>query len=201
MGETTSQPKTKMQSFYIFNQKFSTIDTLKAFALEHGINPVGNKTLKATWINAITGHYLTAQSIVAAIVVEADPIAATIAVTVEETVITIGKSVVKALTSETAVLVYRVALKAVAFALVMVWLLTASAVKWCWQRRSSTAVYHWIKAAIESEATQYALSYLIFGQWVINEWIDTTRSDVRSTVTACRVWADVVVEDARSVVG
>lgn len=190
-----------MQSFNIFGQPFSTIDTLKAFALENGINPVGNKTLKATWINAITGHYLTAQSNIVSLVVEADPIASTIAAKTEDVAVKVGTVAVEMLTSETAVLAYRVILKSIAFTLVMSWLVSVAAVKWCWKNRSSTAVYHWIKDAIESEVTQYALTYLIFSQWALNGWVDSARSVVRSTATTCRVWAEGIVGEVRSVVG
>ena len=201
MGKNTSPPNKTMKAFKIFDREFSTIDTLKAFALEHGITPSGNKSLKATWVNAVTGHYLTAQANVIAVVVEADPIASEIATTIEVAAVGVGTVVVKVLTSDTAVLGYRVALKAIAFALVMAWLVSVAAVKWCWHHRSQTAIYHWIKAAIESEATQWAIVYLFLGQWVLNEWVDTARSAVRSTVQSCRVWAVGMVGEVRSVVG
>ena len=199
--EKTFTPKQKMKAFKIFDREFSTIDTLKAFALEHGINPTGNKTFKSTWINAITGHYLAAQSSVIAIVIKADPIASDIAINTEAVAVKVGTVAVEILTSDAAVLGYRVALKAVAFALVMAWLVSVAAVKWCWQHRSSTAIYHWIKAAIESEATQYAIVYLILGQWVLNEWVDSVRSAVNSIMQTCRVWGGGIVGEARSVVG
>ena len=190
-----------MQSFNIFGQSFTTLQSLKDFASERGINPIGNKSLKITWINAVVAHYMTAQTEVVALVVEADPIAATIAVAVEDTAVAIGRPVVAALTSETAVLVYRVTLKGIAFALVMGWLLTVGAVKWGWQHRQQTAVYHWIKDAIGSEFAMAAITYVILGEWVIVEWIDSIRSAVVSGVQDARVWVGGLVEDARSVVG
>ena len=190
-----------MKAFKIFGREFSTIDTLKAFALEHGINPAGNKSLKATWINAVTGHYLTAQANVIAVVVEADPIASEIATTIEIAAVSVGTVVVEVLTSETAVLVYRVALKAIAFALVMGWLVSVAAVKWCWAHRSSTAIYHWIKAALDTAAVRSALTHILINQWAIKEWVKSSRSAVRSAVQSCRVWADGVVGEVRSVVG
>ena len=190
-----------MQSFNIFGQPFDTLQSLKDFAAKHDISPIGNKSLKITWVNAVVAHYMAAQNDVIALVVEADPIAATIAVTVEDTAVAIGRPVVAALTSETAVLVYRVALKSVAFAVVMAWLLTVAAVKWVWAHRSDTAVYHWIKDAIGSEFAMAAITYIILGEWVLIEWIESIRSAVTSGVQDARVWVCGLVEDARSVVG
>ena len=113
----------------------------------------------------------------------------------------IGSLVVAALTSEAAVLGYRVVLKTVAFALVMAWLLTVAAAKWCWAHRSSTAVYHWVNDALASEFTLSAVTYLMLGEWVLVEWIDSIRSAIDSGVANCRAWVDELVDDARSVVG
>ena len=200
MGKVTSHPKTKMQPFTISNQSFTTIQSLREFAALHNIIPVGNKSIKETWIKAIT-IYLAAQDSVIAVVVVADPIASDIAIKTEDVAVKVGTVAVKILTSETAVLAYRVILKSIAFVLVMAWLLSVSAGKWCWAHRSHTAVYHWIKAAIESEAAQWAVVYLFLGQWVVNAWIDTARSFVTSTVQSCRVWASGIMGEVRSVVG
>ena len=190
-----------MTSFYIFKNKFSTIQSLKDFTVLHGIIPTGNKSFKSTWINAITAHYLTAQDSIITIAVQAEPIASTIAAETEKAAVTIGTVVVKALTSETAVLAYRVILKTIAFALVMGWLVAVAAVKWCWEHRADTAVYHWIKDAAGSEFTLSAVTYMMLGEWVLIEWIDSIRSAVTSAVTVCRVWVGGLVADARSVVG
>ena len=200
MGKVTSHPKTKMQPFTISNQSFTTIQSLREFAALHNIIPVGNKSIKETWIKAIT-IYLAAQDSVIAVVVVADPIASDIATKTEAVAVKVGTVAVEILTSETAVLVYRVILKSIAFVLVMCWLVAVSAGKWCWAHRSNTAVYHWMNAAIESEATQWAIVYLVLGEWVLNEWIDTARSIVTSTVQSCRVWASGIMGEVRSVVG
>ena len=184
----------------IFGHEFTTLQTLKDFATLHGIVPSGNKSLKTTWSEAVT-IYLAAQGNVVEMVVEADPIASELATTVEVTAVSIGSLVVTALTSEAAVLAYRVILKTVAFTLVMGWLLTVAAVKWCWAHRSSTAIYHWVKAALESEFTQSSITYMILGEWVLVEWIDSVRSAVTSSVTVCRGWVSGLVDEARSVVG
>ena len=184
----------------IFGHEFTNLQSLKDFAKLHNIIPVGNKSLKSTWVEAI-GTYLEVQSKVIAIAVEADPIVSEIATTVEVTAVSIGTVVVKAITSEAAVLAYRVILKTVAFTLVMGWLLTVAAVKWCWAHRSSTAIYHWVKAALESEFTQSSITYMILGEWVLVEWIDSVRSAVTSSVTVCRGWVSGLVDEARSVVG
>ena len=189
-----------MQVTTIFGHEFPNLQSLKDFAKLHNVIPTGNKTFKITWIEAIE-TYMEVQSEVIAMAVDADIEASQIATTIEETVITIGKPVVDALTSPTAVLGYRVVLKAIAFALVMAWLVSVAAVKWCWAHRSQTAIYHWIKAAIESEATQWAVVYLTLGEWVIKEWVDTVRSAVAATVQSCRVWVDGLVGEVRSVVG
>lgn len=190
-----------MQSFNIFGQSFTTLQSLKDFAAEHGINPIGNKSLKITWINAVVSHYMAAQADVIALVVEADPIAATIAATVEDTAVAIGRPIVSALTSDTAVLVYRVVLKSIAFAMVMVWLMSVTAAKWGWEHRADTAVYHWFKDAIGSEFAMAAVTYVILGEWVIVEWFDSIRSAVVSGVQDTRLWVGGLVADARSVVG
>ena len=184
----------------ILGYEFTTLQSLKSFALLHDIIPIGNKSLKATWVEAVT-LYLAAQNATVAMVVEADPIASEIATTVENTAVSIGSLVVKALTSEAAVLAYRVVIKTIAFALVMVWLLTVSLVKWCWAHRSSTAVYHWIKAAARSEFALSAVTYLMLGEWVLVEWIDSIRSAISSTLGYGRGWVDGIVGEARSIVG
>ena len=207
-GKTTSPPQyLTMKVTTILGYEFTTIESLKAFAAVHGFNPIGKNPLKAAWVESVR-FYLESQIVVVATIAEADPIASEIATVVEETAVTIGTVVVKALTSETAVLGYRVILKAIAFALVMAWLVTVATSKWCWAHRSSTAVYHWVKDALSSEVTQYAIVYLMLGQWVIVEWVDSVRSAIDSVVQTCRVaWVGVqsrfsgLVEDARSVVG
>ena len=185
----------------IFGHEFTTIASLKAFAAEHGIDVKGSsKWVKQQWIEAVT-IYLAAQNNVVEMIVEADPIASEIAAKVENTAVTIGTVVVKALTSETAVLAYRVIFKAIAFALVMVWLLTVAAVKWGWEHRADTAIYHWIKDALESEFALSAVTYLMLGEWVLIEWIDSIDSAVTLAVMVCRGWVDGIVGEARSIVG
>ena len=185
----------------IFGHEFTTIASLKAFAIEQGIDTKGSsKWVKQQWIEAVT-FYLSAQNNVVEMVVEADPIASEIAAVVEDTAVTIGTVVVKALASETAVLAYRVTIKAIAFALVMAWLLTVAAAKWCWEHRADTAIYHWIKDAAGSEFTLSAVTYIMLGERIIVEWVDSIRSAVSSAIKACRVWIDGLVEDARSIVG
>ena len=58
----------------IFGYEFTTLQSLKSFALLHDIIPSGNKSVKATWIEAVT-IYLAAQNNVIEMIVEADPIA------------------------------------------------------------------------------------------------------------------------------
>ena len=189
-----------METTKIFGHEFTTIATFKKFAYQHNIIPIGNKSLKATWVEAVT-LYLSAQSNAIAMVVEADPIASEIATTVENTAVSIGSLAIAILTSETAVLIYRVVIKTIAFAIVMAWLLTVVAVKWCWAHRSSTAVYHWIKDAAGSEFTQSAITYLVLGEWVLIEWIDSIDSAISSTVGNSREWLDGLIAEARSIVG
>ena len=185
----------------IFGHEFTTIASLKAFAIEQGIDTKGSsKWVKQQWIEAVT-IYLAAQNNVVEMIVEADPIASEIAAKVENTAVTIGSLAVAILTSETAVLAYRVILKAIAFALVMVWLVAVAAVKWCWAHRSSTAVYHWIKDALESEFTLSAVTYMMLGERVLIEWVDSIRSAIASAVMVCRGWVDGIVGETRSIVG
>ena len=184
----------------IFGHEFSNLQSLKDFAKLHNVIPTGNKTLKITWIEAIE-TYMEVQSEVVAMAVDADIEASQIVTTIEVAAVAIGRPVVAALTSETAVLVYRVALKAVAFALVMVWLLTVAAARWGWEHRSDTAVYHWVKDALSSDFALSAVTYLALGEWIVIEWVASIRSAVISTATTCRVWVGGLVEDARSVVG
>ena len=201
MGKTTSHPTVfKMKVTTILGYEFTTIESLKAFAAAHGFTPIGKKPLKAAWVESVR-FYLESQIVVVAIVAEADPIASVIAITVEDMAVNVGTVVVKALTSEAAVLGYRVVLKTVAFAIVMAWLVTVAAVKWCWAHRSDTAIYHWVKDALASEAVLSAVTYLMLGEWVLVEWIDSIRSAIDSGVVNCRAWVDELVEDARSVVG
>ena len=189
-----------MQVTTIFGHEFPNIQSLKDFAKLHNVVPSGNKTLKITWIEAIE-TYMEVQSEVIAMAVDADIEASEIAATIEVAAVSVGTVVVKVLTSEAAVLGYRVALKSIAFALVMAWLVSVAAVKWCWAHRSSTAVYHWIKAALGTAAVRSALAHLLINQWAIKAWVKSSRSVVRSTVTACRVWVDGLVGEVRSVIG
>ena len=73
----------------IFGYEFTTLQSLKSFALLHDIIPSGNKSVKATWIEAVT-IYLAAQNNVVEMIVEADPIASEIAAKVENTAVKIG---------------------------------------------------------------------------------------------------------------
>ena len=202
MGKTLHphRDSTMQVTTTIFGHEFPNLQSLKDFAKLHNVIPTGNKTLKITWIEAIE-TYMEVQSEVVAMAVDADIEASQIANTIEVAAVSVGTVVVKVLTSEAAVLGYRVALKAIAFALVMGWLVSVAAVKWCWAHRSSTAIYHWIKAAIESEATQWAVVYLTMGEWAIKEWVKSSRSAVRSIGQSCRVWGDGIVGEVRSVVG
>ena len=196
-----------MQVTTIFGHEFPSLQSLKDFAKLHNVIPTGNKTLKITWIEAIE-TYMEVQSEVIAMAVDADIEASQIAAAIEVAAVSVGTVVVEVLTSEAAVLGYRIVLKAISFALVMAWLVSVAAVRWCWHHRSNTAVYHWIKAAIESESTQWAIVYLFLGQWVLNEWVESGRSAIDSGVQSCRVAlvglqsrVNGLVEEARSVVG
>ena len=189
-----------MQSFTISNQSFTTIQSLKEFAALHNIIPAGNKSIKENWIKAIT-IYLAAQDSVIAVVIKADPIASSIATKTEEVAVIAVTAAVEMLTSDAAVLAYRVILKSIAFVLVMGWLLSVAAVKWCWCRRSHTAVYHWVKAALDTATVRSVLTHVLINRWVLNEWVDTVRSVGVSTVQSCRMWTSGVFGEVRSVVG
>ena len=201
MGKFTSPPQyLTMKVTTILGYEFTTIESLKAFAAVHGFTPIGKKPLKAAWVESVR-FYLESKVAVIEIVVKTDPIASAIATKTEEVAVSIGSVVVAVVTSETAVLGYRVILKTIAFALVMAWLVTVAAAKWCWAHRSDTAVYHWIKDAAGSEFTLSAVTCMMPGEWVLIEWVDSIRSAVTSAIKACRVWIDGLVEDARSIVG
>lgn len=59
-----------MQVTTIFGHEFTTLQSLKDFAKIHGVIPSGNKSLKATWVEAIE-TYMEVQSEVVAMAVDA----------------------------------------------------------------------------------------------------------------------------------
>jgi len=58
-----------------------------------------------------------------------------------------------------------------------------------------------IKDALESEFTLSAVTYMMLGERVLIEWVDSIRSAIASAVMVCRGWVDGIVGEARSIVG
>lgn len=133
----------------IFNHEFTTIASLKSFAAEHGFSPIGNKTLKSTWVEAVT-FYLSSKVAIVEISVKAEQVSAESSEAIEVAVLSIGSLVIAALTSEQAIGFYRGVLKFLVFVIVVTAMFAMAAVKWCWANRDRTAVYHWIKDASRS---------------------------------------------------
>jgi hypothetical protein len=167
-----------MQVINIFGHEFTTIASLKAFAAEHNIVPVGNKSLKITWVEAIE-TYMEVQSEVIATAVEAvkdaEIVAADAAEKVESAVVTAVVAVVTVLTSDAAIAVYRWVLKAVLLAIVFTVMMASKGAKWCWDNRhraiKTTAVYHWVNDALDSRKVREILTHGLIAEWVVSQWI------------------------------
>lgn len=130
-----------------------TIQEMKAFCAENNIAVEGNKTMKKTWEAAIENwKLLQAQAVVIkeetiATVNEASEVSEKASVQIEGFVV----EVVKVLTSEQAIGLYRSALRMVMLAIVFAALTCIKIGTWCWENRDKTAVYHWVQDAAKSE--------------------------------------------------
>lgn len=144
-----------MQVTNIAGKEFTTIASMKQFALEQGIDIKGSsKWVKSEWISAVE-KFMNSEIVEAAtevkktiVATEVDAIepALIAAITIEDAAV----AVFKALTSPKACAAYRSILQAACLAIVFMALLVGKAARWCWENRDRTAVYHWIKDAIGS---------------------------------------------------
>lgn len=139
-----------MQVTTIAGKTFTTIASLKAFAIEKGMDLKGSsKWLKAQWVENVES-FMELQAEVIAIAVDAEEVSQDASGQIETAVVSVGSLVVAVLTSEAAIGFYRQSLKFVVFAIVITWMFAVKAVRWCWENRDRTAVYHWVKDAIGS---------------------------------------------------
>jgi hypothetical protein len=146
-----------MQDIQIAGRKFTTIASMKQFALEHGMDTKGSsKWVKSQWVEAVESC-LKAQSEVVAVAIEVQQAivltesesvapALTAAVTIEDAAV----AAFQALTSPKACQFYRAVLQGACLAVVFMTLLGGKMARWCWESRDRTAVYCWVKDAIES---------------------------------------------------
>jgi hypothetical protein len=151
---------------------FSTISEMKSFCAQHNIIPVGNKSYKATWQDAID-TYMEVQAEVIAAAVDAEIAAAESSEAIEVAIVAFGALVIAALTSDEAIKFYRGVLKFAAFTVIMAWMFASTAVKWCWENRSRAAVYHWIEDWADSQSGKSTLAHLLIAEWVVMAWVDT----------------------------
>ena len=174
-----------MQVINISGHEFTTIATLKAFAAKHGIVPAGNKSLKATWIEAIES-YLKVQAEVFATAKDAEITAEEAAAKVEEVAVTALVAVVKVLTSDNAIAVYRAVLRGVMLAIVFAIFAAIKVGKWAWANRDKTAVYHWVPDALTSQRARSMLTHGLIAEWLMVQWIDTAGEWRDRAAVVCR---------------
>ncbi len=125
---------------------FATINEMKEFCATNGINPIGNKSYKATWQNAIDG-FMKVQAETIAMAVDAEESASEASESIETAILSVGSLIVAAATSEPAIEFYRGILKFAVFAVIITWMFSAAVVRTIgrlWTHRTDVAVYHWI---------------------------------------------------------
>jgi hypothetical protein len=150
-----------MQTINIFGKEFTTIASLKA----------------SQWIEAVESFMkVKAESI--AMAVDAEKASQQAATTIETVVLAAGAIVVAAITSEAAVTIYRRTLKVLVFSIVLVLMLTGKLAQWCWEHRSDTAVYHWLRAAISSRSGLRVRTELLGASLVLSLWVDRYHQQV-----------------------
>lgn len=126
---------------------FATINEMKEFCATNGINPIGNKSYKATWQNAIDG-FLKVQAETIAMAVDAEESASDVSESIEAAILSVGSLIVAAATSDPAIEFYRGVLKFAVFAVIITWMFSSAVArtiaKWLWTHRTDISVYHWI---------------------------------------------------------
>jgi hypothetical protein len=160
-----------MQVTNIFGKEFTTIATLKAFCIEHGIDTKGIK-LKADWIAAVES-YMEVQAEVIATAKDAEIAAELASKQIETAAVAVGAVVVAALTSDTAIGIYRGLLRALMVAIVFAVFIVGKFIKWCWDNRHRTAVYHWVIDAIDSRMGRGLITHGLIAEWIAMQWRDT----------------------------
>ena len=170
--------------FTIPGYESPTITDLKKFAADNGITPIGNKTMKQTWENAIdTWSEFQAESI--ALAKDAEKESQEIAGSIEVAVVSVGSLVVAALTSETAIGIYRGILKAIVLTIVLGFMLTQAALKWMWANKHHAAAYHWVSNWLDSNSGKTAITHALIAEWVIRQWIEVIADRVDATAQSC----------------
>lgn len=184
-----------MQSINISGHEFTTIATLKAFAIEHGINIKGIK-LKADFIGAIESYFEVQAEVVAQVMdtaVDAEASASEASEVIEVAVVSVGSLVVAALTSDEAVKACRHILKFIVFAVIITWMFSATLIKaigkWAWANKHHTAVYHWIVDWMDSQSGKNALTHGLIAEWVMVQWVDTMTDRRNALARHCRAKA------------
>jgi hypothetical protein len=160
-----------MQVTNISGHEFTTIATLKQFCVEHGIDTKGIK-LKADWIAAVES-YMEVQAEVIATAKDAEIAAGLASEQIESAAVAVGAVVIAVLTSDTAIGIYRGLLRAVMVTIVFVVFIVGKAIKWCWDNRHRTAVYHWISDAIDSRKGRELITHGLIAEWIAVQWRDT----------------------------
>lgn len=180
-GESVNLKKSKaneekMKVINILGHEFTTMRSLKEFAAENGIKPEGNKTLKATWIDAIE-DYLTLQAEVIAVAketatetaIEADAHATIAAAKTEEVVISVGTAVVELLTSDAAIELYRFTLKGTLLVLIFLALGLAKLSRLIWAAACSRAS-DWIESDQGAATIGWLFATEASAQLVLDSW-------------------------------
>lgn len=175
--------------FTLPDYEFPTIASLKAFAAENGIaTPTGDKRVRETWENAIE-DWAEFQKEAIALAVDAEKTATEATENIEIAVVSIASLVVAALTSETAIGVYRAVLKAAVLAVVMFFMLTQAALKWLWANKHHAAVYHWVSDWLSSKSGKSAVTHVLIAEWVITQWVEAIGDRLD---TIAQSWRDAV---------
>ena len=174
--------------FTIPGYEFPTISDLKKFAADNGITPIGNKTMKQTWENAIdTWHEFNQEAV--ALAKDAENESQEIAESIEVAVVSVGSLVVAVATSEAAIGIYRGILKAIVLTIVLGFMLTQAALKWMWANKHHAAVCHWVSNWLDSNSGKTAIAHALIAEWVIRQWIEVIADRVDTTAQS---WRDAV---------
>lgn len=176
-----------MQVTNIAGKEFTTIASIKAFALEQGMSITGSsKWLKSQWVEKLES-FMKVKAEVIAIAVDAEEVSQDASEQIETAVVSVGSLIVAALTSEQAIGFYRQSLKFVGITIVITWMFAVKAAEWCWENRDRTAVYHWVEAWLDSPQGKGTIAYGLIVEWVVASWIESLGhllNDIHDRVSA-----------------
>ncbi|MGL5062955.1 MAG: hypothetical protein ACRC62_23510 [Microcoleus sp.] len=100
----------------------------------------------------------------------------------------------EALTCDRAIALYRTVLRCLLVAIVFAALMVGKVAKWGWDNRHRTAIYHWARAAVESQKGRSMLTHGLIAEWVIRQWVEALTERRSTLVQKWRDHADLTLK-------